>query len=261
MSEKNNKRSQSIKNFSTGKGSTGYKSTGRYSTGNFSTGNFSIGDFSTGNFSIGDFSTGNFSTGKGSTGYKSTGHDSTGDFSVGYGSTGNYSDGDFSTGCHSTGCYSTGNYSTGYYSTGNWSISNYSSGHFSTEDYTGFGCFDKPCTLEEWNNWEKPTWLYFKLTEWIKTEDMTEKEKKDNPTYRTTGGYLKVYDYKEVFQASYNKATREEQLMIKKAPNFNADKFYQISGIKVDEEPEVKIEIEGKFYPISQIKKALSKLN
>jgi hypothetical protein len=137
----------------------------------------------------------------------------------------------------STGGYSTGYRSTGSYSTGDWSTSNYSTGHFSTEDYSGFGCFDKPCTLEEWNAAYKPSWLYFYLTEWVPECDMTDEEKESKPTYDTTGGYLKVYDYKAAFQSSYNEATREEQLKIKELPSFDADKFYQISGIRIDEEP------------------------
>ena len=156
----------------------------------------------------------------------------TGDYSTGYGSTG-----DNSTGNWSAGYGSTGDYSTGHRSTGDWSTSNYSTGHFSTEDYSGFGCFDKPCTLEEWHAAYKPSWLYFDLTKWVPECDMTDEEKESNPTYDTTGGYLKVYDYKEAFQASYNRATREEQLRIKELPNFDADKFYQISGIRIDEAP------------------------
>ena len=189
------------------------------------------GNGSTGNESTGDWSTGDWSTGNGSTGDCSTGHYSTGDWSTGHRSTGNGS---------------TGNGSTGDWSTGSWSTSNYSTGHFSTEDYSGFGCFDKPCTLEEWDAAYKPSWLYFYLTEWVPECDMTDEEKESNPTYDTTGGYLKVYDYKEAFQASYNEATREEQLRIKELPNFDADKFYQISGIRIDEEP-AKEELKDKF--------------
>ena len=167
----------------------------------------------------------------------STGHRSTGDRSTGSCSTGDWSTGDRSTGSCSTGDYSTGDRSTGNCSTGHWSTSYYSTGHFSTEDYSGFGCFDKPCTSEEWNSAYKPSWLYFNLTEWVSKDDMTDQEKATNPTYDTTGGYLKVYDYKAAFQASYNKATREEQLRVKELPNFDADKFYEISGIRIDEEP------------------------
>lgn len=201
----------------------------------------------------------NSSTGYQSKGNWSTGHWSTGNYSTGHGSTGDFSTGDYSTGLFSTGYRSTGHYSTGNRSTGHWSISDYSTGNFSTEDYSGFGCFDKPCTLEEWREAYKPDWLYFNLIEWVCEEDMTDKEKEDHPTYQTTGGYLKVYRYKEAFQKSYNSATREEQLKIKDLPNFNADKFYEISGIRIDEEPEETINIEGVKYSISQIKKLLKK--
>lgn len=185
--------------------------------------------------------------------------------STGNYSTGDYSTGDYSTGNRSTGHFSTGNRSTGYRSTGHWSISDYSTGYFSTEDYSGFGVFDRPCTLETWANWEKPDWLFFDLTEWIKTSDMTEQEKKDNPKHVTTGGYLKVYDYKTAFQNSYNKATRQEQLKIKDCPNFDAEKFYLISGIDVDsdlsndknntdtEKPLKTITIDGQEYELKKI--------
>jgi hypothetical protein len=49
---------------------------------------------------------------------------------------------------------------------------------------------------------------------------------------------LRVYDYKEAFQKSYNKASREEQLKIKDIIHFDADIFYEISGIRVDDEVE-----------------------
>jgi hypothetical protein len=211
-----------MSNTATGDYSTGYRSTGDYSTGGYSTGYRSTGYRSTGDRSTGSYSTGDWSTGHRSTGYRSTG---------------DYSTGGYSTGGYSTGYRSTGDRSTGSYSTGDWSTSNYSTGHFSTEDYSGFGCFDKPCTLEEWNAAYKPSWLYFYLTEWVPECDMTDEEKESKPTYDTTGGYLKVYDYKAAFQSSYNEATREEQLKIKELPSFDADKFYQISGIRIDEEP------------------------
>jgi hypothetical protein len=197
--------------------------------------------------STGKHSTGHYSTGDRSTGGRSTGNRSTGGWSTGHGSTGGWSTGD-----HSTGNSSTGHYSTGDRSTGNWSISNYSTGHFSTEDYSGFGCFDKPCTIEEWENAEKPGWLFFDLTKWIAKDDMTDEEKWQNPRYKTTGGYLKAYDYKEAFQKSYNSATREEQLKIKNLPNFDAEKFYQISGIRIDEEENILIE-NGKKYRVEII--------
>jgi len=209
------------------------KKTGNYSTGDWSTGNRSTGDGSTGDRSTGGYSTGDLSTGGYSTGGYSTGH-----WSTGYRSTGHCSTGHWSTGDRSTGNGSTGDRSTGHCSTGHWSISNYSTGHFSTEDYAGFGAFNKPCTPDEWANADKPNWLYFDLTEWVSTDNMSDQEKEDNPSYKTTEGYLRVYGYQEAFQKSYNEASREDQLNIKELPNFDADVFFTISGIRIDAETE-----------------------
>lgn len=198
-------------------------------------------------------STGNHSTGHRSTGNYSTGYWSTGHYSTGSCSTGDYSTGDRSTGDYSTGHWSTGHYSTGHRSTGDWSISNYSTGHFSTEDYTGFGCFDKPCTVQEWKVSYKPRFLFFDLTEWINEEDMTDQEKEDHPSYKTTDGYLKVYDYKEAFKRSWDSRDLKDNLRIKDLPNFDEEKFYQISGIRVSDYEQSESEIitlNGKKYKL-----------
>ena len=214
---------------------TGYKSTGELSTGNWST-----GDWSTGNLSTGDRSTGN----------KSTGYRSTGDWSTGYKSTGYWSTGDWSTGNRSTGDWSTGNWSTGDRSTGNWSISDYSTGHFSTRDYAGFDVFNKPCTVKEWNNANKPHFIFFDLTEWVKLCDMTNKEKTDNKTCETTGGYLKVYEYKEAWKIAWNKATSEDKQLLYDLPNFDSEVFKEISGIDIEQKR--KIVIDGKEIEVSE---------
>ena len=40
---------------------------------------------------------------------------------------------------------------------------------------------------------------------------MTDQEKKDYGSHITTGGYLKVYDYKEAFQKSWDKADEADR--------------------------------------------------
>jgi hypothetical protein len=220
------RKEESMKN----KTSTGNFSTGLFSTGNYSTGNRSTGHFSTGHFSTGNWSTGNRSTGGSSKGSYSTGSCSTGEYSTGHHSTGNYS-----TGNRSTGHFSTGGWSTGNYSTGNWSISDYSTGHFSTEDYSGFGAFNKPCTLKEWDEAEKPDFVYFKLTEFVPLDVMTDQEKIDNPSCETTGGYLKVYDYQEAWRKAWDGATEKDKELLYALPNFDAEVFKEISGIGVNE--------------------------
>jgi len=62
---------------------------------------------------------------------------------------------------------------------------------------------------------------------------MSNQDKEDFGSYKTTGGYLKKYDYKEAFQASYNKASDEEKAHLLTIPNFDAAVFFEISGIDV----------------------------
>lgn len=161
---------------------------------------------------------------------------STGDYSTGKGSTGDRSTGNYSTGHRSTGDWSTGDWSTGHRSTGDWSISNYSTGHFSTIDYSGFGAFDKPCTPEEWASATKPTFIHFDMTEWVSSENMTDEEKELNPAYTTTGGYLRVYNYKDAWAKAWAGATDEDKELLYKLPNFDADVFKKISGIDVKQQ-------------------------
>jgi len=198
-----------------------------------SVGDKSTGDKSTGNRSTGHYSTGSCSTGHFSTGDSSTGYSSTGNCSTGYYSTGNYSTGSCSTGCHSTGHCSTGYYSTGFRSTGSWSISNYSAGHFSTIDNTGFSVFNKPYNVKEWENAEKPKFIYFDLTEWINENEMSDEEKEDNPTYTITGGYLRVYSYREAWKNAWKNASKKDKKLLYNLPNFNPKVFKKISGVNV----------------------------
>lgn len=203
--------------------------------------------------STGDRSTGDCSTGDRSTGHWSTGYYSTGNYSTGNCSTGDRSTGDRSTGHYSTGDWSTGDWSTGYYSTGNWSISHYSTGYFSNIDYSGLSLFDTPITKSELEKISFPSWIYFDLTKWIPENEMNDREKIDNPNYKTTEGYLKVYDYQEAWKIAYDSVSREEQLKIKDIPHFNADIFFKISGIRIDEETsltgkEVTVTVDGREY-------------
>ena len=149
-------------------------------------------------------------------------------------STGYRSTGDCSTGYHSTGYCS-----TGYRSTGDWSISNYSVGHFSTEDYSPYGCFNKPCTKEEWDNSSAPNFIYnLKLTEWVSSSDMTVSEREENKTHIITGGYLKIYKYKEAWLNAWNEKNERDLELLLNLPNFDTEVFKEISGIDVNEDSE-----------------------
>lgn len=66
-------------------------------------------------------------------------------------------------------------------------------------------------------------------------EDMTDEEKVANPTYETTGGYLKVLDESECGQLWWGSLSDFQKNYIRSIPNFDAEIFEQCTGIKVDE--------------------------
>jgi hypothetical protein len=73
------------------------------------------------------------------------------------------------------------------------------------------------------------------LTEWISESDMTVQEKKDNAHFFTEGGYLKTYDYKEAWANLWKTVTKEDIEQLKALPNFDAEIFEEITGIKIDD--------------------------
>jgi hypothetical protein len=114
--------------------------------------------------------------------------------------------------------------------------------------------FNTPVTREEFDKIEIPT-IHLPLTTWVSKKDMTKQERLDNPNYKETGGYLKVLGYKEAWKEWWSGASREDKQKFLDLPHFNADIFEQITGI--DPRETETIEIEGKKYTISEIKKAL----
>ena len=99
--------------------------------------------------------------------------------------------------------------------------------------------FDKPSSLtfEQWKNSDAYLLLNridFRPTEWIMVRDMTDFEKEKHPEYENIGGYLRNVDNSECCVEWWEGLTDEEKEIIKGIPNFDGEKFYQITGIKVE---------------------------
>ena len=141
--------------------------------------------------------------------------------------------GNQNTGYQNTGARNTGDWNTGDWNTGDWNTGYRNTGFFNTETPKEILVFGKMCKREEWDKAYKPSWLYFNLTEWIDFSDMTDEEKTQNESAKTTGGYLKKLDYKKAFKKSYDNASLADQLAVKKLPNFNRKMFLEISGIDI----------------------------
>ena len=188
----------------------------------------------TGNRNTGDCNTGNCNTGNCNTGNRNTGNRNTGDCN-----TGNRNTGNCNTGNWNTGNWNTGNCNTGDCNTGDWNKSSFNTGCFNTTEEQKIMLFDKPSnmTYREWLEFDARRLLNQipkNVVEWVYEEDMTDEEKTAYPTYKTTGGYLKVLDESECGQIWWDGLSQKEKDVIKSIPNFNNDIFQKCTGIRVE---------------------------
>ena len=172
-------------------------------------------------------------------GKDNTGFCNTGDCNTGRWNTGNCNTGSWNTGDRNTGNWNTGDCNTGSWNTGLFNSCNYSNGLFNSKSPKIY-MFNKPTKLTYEELYEKYpeaySLLYYsnvRLTEWIPDYNMTEEEKIAHPEYKTTGGYLKRNDFKEVCQKMWDRFDKTERNKIKKLPNFDKDIFKEITGIEV----------------------------
>jgi hypothetical protein len=182
---------------------------GKNCTGRCNTGNRNTGSYNTGNYNTGDWNTGYWNTGNNNTGYKNTGNQNTGDRN------------------------------TGNRNTGDWNKSSFNTGCFNTKEQKIL-LFNKPSdmTYRDWCE-SDARWLLKQIpkdvVEWVYEEDMTDEEKAAHPTYETTGGYLKVLDESECGQLWWGSLSDRRKEIIKAIPNFDAEIFFQCTGVRVDE--------------------------
>ena len=138
-----------------------------------------------------------------------------------------------------TGKDCTGFCNTGNRNTGDWNKSSFNTGCFNTEEQK-ITLFNKPSDIT-YNDWLRSDARYLlnqipkDVLEWVYEEDMTDEEKAANPTYETTGGYLKVLNESECGQLWWGSLSDFQKNYIKSIPNFDAEIFEQCTGIKVDE--------------------------
>ena len=172
-------------------------------------------------------------TGKDCTGLCNTGNRNTGNRN-----TGNRNTGDCNTGNRNTGNRNTGDWNTGDWNTGDWNKSSFNTGCFMTEEQN-IMMFNKP------SDWTYRMWFESEaryllnqipkdVVEWVYSEDMSDEEKAAHPEHETTGGYLKVLDESECGQIWWGGLSDRNKEVIKSMPNFDADVFYQCTGIKID---------------------------
>ena len=202
---------------------TGKDCTGNRNSGNRNSGNWNSGNRNSGNWNSGDCNSGNWNSGNRNSGNRNSG---------------NWNSGDCNSGNWNSGNRNSGNCNSGNRNSGNWNSASNCVGCFNTISQP-LMFFDKPSSLtfEQWKNSDAYRLLNridFRPTEWIMVRDMTDFEKEKHPEHGITGGYLRNVDNSECCIEWWNGLAEKEKEIIKTIPNFDGEKFYQITGIKVE---------------------------
>ena len=202
-----------------GKANTGFCNSGNRNSGNRNSGDWNSGNRNSGNRNSGDCNSGDWNSGDCNSGDWNSGNRNSGD-------------------CNS-GDWNSGNCNSGNRNSGSFNTCNYSTGMFNTKEQPLY-LFNKPTdfTWGEFKNifpneYNLLFYSTFPLSEWVNENNMSDKEKEENPEYKTTGGYLKKRTYHEAWQIMWGSWTKEQQDSIKKLPNFDKDIFKEITGIEV----------------------------
>ncbi len=189
-------------------------------------------------------------TGKDCTGLDNSGDRNSGDCNSGNWNSGDCNSGDRNSGdrnsgdCNS-GNWNSGNCNSGYCNSGYWNSGDCNSGNNSSNVFStvqeNIKIFDKESnlTLRDWRNSKAYSIIRWNFDNnvWIYERNMSEKEKEENPSYKTTGGYLKEFGYKEAWTNMWNNSlSKDEKKEIMSIPNFDKDKFEFITGIDIKEE-------------------------
>ena len=209
------------------------------------------GKDNSGDWNSGDRNSGGWNSGDRNSGYWNSGGWNTGDWNSGDGNSGDRNSGDWNTGDRNS-----GDRNSGYGNSGYGNKTDRQSGIFNSTETT-VRMFNKETNLK-WDEINHPYFDEFYLNKWIDESEMTDEEKKADPEFHVRKGYLRTYTYEEAWANYWRDTTEEERQKVLNLPNFDPVVFKEITGIDVEAKEE-SIEIDGKKYTLSEIKKALGR--
>ena len=173
-------------------------------------------------------------SGIGNTGYSNSGNNNSGNRNSGYSNSGDSNSGNRNSGDSNSGDSNSGDRNSGNSNSGDSNSGDRNSGDFNSSTPDTANYFNKPCKVSIWENAIKPTFIYnMELNKWIEFNEMSDQEKIDNKNAFVTNGYLKTFRYKEAWANAYKTALKNDIKLLKALPNFDADIFEEITGIKI----------------------------
>lgn len=153
----------------------------------------------------------------------------------GYRNSGNWNSGNWNSGyCNSGNCNS-GNCNSGDCNSGDCNSGNWNSGYFNSDEPNA-RMFNKMTNIKI-SEVNVPDWCRFDLTVWVSHDAASDEEKIEHKKeIETSGGFLRVLDYKDAWRLAWNKATVEERKKLFGLPNWDNEVFKEITGIDAEKE-------------------------
>ena len=195
--------------FNSGDSNSGNRNSGDRNSGDKNRGNLNSGDFNSGSLNSGDFNSGNLNSGD-----KNSGNLNSGDLNSGSYNSGNRNSGDFNS----------GNFNSGDRNSGNFCSCNYSSGVFMSKKIT-YEAFNKQLTKEEYDDLIGSEG--FRLLQRFRLYAFKTRTEKNGQKR------LAYLSYKTSWRMFWQTLTPMQKLTVKRMPHFDADVFYEITGIKL----------------------------
>lgn len=141
----------------------------------------------------------------------------------------------------SSGYCNSGNWNSGNRNSGDWNSGDWNSGAFNTKTNPFIKMFDEDSawTMDDWLNSQARYIMRqcpYTYSDFVNKSNMTPEEIEKHPECETIGGYVKVFRITdEDKQKWWDGLDGEDKTSVMSLPNFDKDKFYKCTGIKIKE--------------------------
>ena len=192
----------------------GEKNTGMFNSGDRNSGNLNSGDRNRGNDNSGNDNSGDYNSGDRNSGHLNSGTLNSGDLNSGNLNSGSYNSGDLNSGTRNSGNHNSGDFCS----------CDYSSGIFMTKKIT-YEAFNKQLTKEEYDDLIGSEG--FRLLQRFRLYAFKTRTEKNGQKR------LAYLSYKTSWRMFWQTLTPMQKLTVKRMPHFDADVFYEITGIRI----------------------------
>ena len=224
-----------------GSGNSGHRNSGNGNSGDWNSGHRNSGTGNSGhrnsgNGNSGDWNSGHRNSGTGNSGHENSGHRNSGDWNSGHRNSGTGN-----SGCENSGYRNSGDWNSGHGNSGNGNSGSWNSGHRNSGSWNS-GSF---CSCNNSSGFFMSKRISYEAF----NKSLSEEEYRDlirSEGFRILSGF-KLYAYKEKdvlsrlrylpyktsWKMFWQTLTPKEKLTVKRMPHFDAQVFYEITGIKL----------------------------